>query len=186
MNKQGISLKNKAKKQILSMQLLSKGVVAIVAVGVLYAIGYFVFQQYSLRQEADGFTRLKQDIMALQSEFNKIDEGWKYTEGCVGKGGVYESYISSSCTISITNKVRPEVNGNISAYLSTISNGIFIEERQNQTPNKFYSFHNTKFAHSFCSLELTSDNLNDPNSKHYLSFGCSHSAKKFYFNRTDR
>lgn len=47
---------------------------------------------------------LKQDMLALQTEFNKIDKGWEYGEGCSSRDRLTNVNVAAGCMAGITNK----------------------------------------------------------------------------------
>lgn len=103
MSKQGISLKNKAKKYISIRRLPSIGLIGIITIGILYTLGYSLIRQYSLRGEAERFAKLKQDFLELQEIFNKGYSQWEYSEGCGGYGGVLDRHKATSCSIGLSS-----------------------------------------------------------------------------------
>lgn len=54
--------------------------------------------------EKQKFMSLKQDMLSLQAEFNKIDQGWEYVEACNAQGGKFRSDLASSCGVYLENK----------------------------------------------------------------------------------
>ena len=77
----------------------------------LFVCIWFIFsnKHSDLQQEAEGFAKLKSDFLTLQSEFNKIDPGWKYSEGCTGSGGVFDRDKATDCTLVNTLATIPLV-----------------------------------------------------------------------------
>ena len=162
-------------------------IVVLVGILVIYAAGYTIMQQLALRQEADGFAKLKQDFLALQTEFNKIDPGWQYSEGCRGKGGVYERNKASDCSMSIYNPMVSNTN-KIELYLKVINNTkYFIVGSDKVDTRPSYKIQAKAFPSSNCTITYSdSISVGDQISSRFLSFGCISSAHQFYFPRTDR
>lgn len=131
-------------------------------------------------QDKQKFMTLKQDMLSLQTEFNKIDPGWTYSEWCHAKGEKFKENEASSCGITLKNTVRE-----VSAYLDSISvnasltrDTSYIDDQGLKHDNRSVVFPNNKKM----KCEFTS-HLHNANSKNaWLS--CSDSALDFYFPKT--
>ncbi|MFZ1812517.1 MAG: hypothetical protein WAU02_03305 [Candidatus Saccharimonadales bacterium] len=163
-------------------------ILLLILVMVLF-LGYFL-KDYNpkLQQEAEGFTKLKQDLVSLQKDFNKVDNGWQYREGCTGSGGVFDRDKATGCAVSISNKDvnKPE---DLSKYLAMLNNyypRVFQYLEKKGMSESYYVFESKSLPESNCSLEIVSDHLGDRDEPRYITFGCSHDAHYFYFPRTDR
>lgn len=159
-------------------------------VSVLLLVAY-LFKGYNpdLQQEADGFTKLKQDFLTLQQEFNKIDIGWVYGDGCTGSGGVFDRDKATDCSIRLTNrqlnspeKLRQYLLMTTNDHLDTFS----LKPSENGT-NQHYSL-STKYnmVGLSCAIYITADDYNDINDPRYITIACSATAHYFHFPRTDR
>ena len=97
-----------------------------VAIALAGFLGYkWYAHQSMLTAEKKSFETLRTDMKSLQAEFNKIDPGWEYSEGCHGNGQEIR-YAASSCQVTLFNKTAQdyylEKIPNISSYVNNISN----------------------------------------------------------------
>ena len=134
-----------------------------------------------LQEESEGFSKLKADLQALQGEFNKVDDGWKYSEGCVGKGGVFDRDKATSCSLGITSQAKDDITINDYLKIAMNSKKFTLKNSGNEIAT-FYSLSSSSYRASKCALEAVKTNIG----KTYLSLGCFNTASKFYFPRTDR
>lgn len=160
------------------------GLIALLILSSLLLAAFFL-KDYNpaLQQEAEGFTKLKQDFLDLQKEFNKIDQGWVYHEGCVGKGGVYESDIPDSCGMELTKIFDGQT--------STLGTEKYIDLLK---PSKRFSYSKDKdslyivksapLPSAHCALQAIESSRE--NESRYMTFGCSATTHYFHFPRTDR
>lgn len=151
-------------------------------VSVLLLVAY-LFKGYNpdLQQEADGFTKLKQDFLKLQQEFNKVDNGWAYSDGCTGSGGVFDRDKATDCSMSVTSNNTVDPAKILSYKDLAISNGVFDASSVKQIDVKAYSMKSVNFPSSNCVLEII-----DENGLEKITLGCSGKAHYFHFPRTDR
>lgn len=123
---------------------------------------------------------LKQDMLSLQAEFNKVDSGWAYSESCNSKGEKFKENEASSCGISLSNKVST-----ISKYQKILSEGDIYIEQDTSYKDKEGVFHDNRMVrfvgNKKMNCELTSSFDDDKYSNAWLS--CSGSALDFYFPR---
>lgn len=162
--------------------------VLMLAFTILLLIGYLL-KDYNpaLQQEAEGFTKLKQDILDLQKEFNKVDAGWTYHEGCVGAGGVFDRNKATSCSLGIQSVKSMDMKKFDEYKKLTISDKgqrrFKTDSEQPADANRFF-LSSDPFPKSQCSISLIS--ADEPSGSKYISIGCSADAHQFYFERTDR
>ncbi|MFZ1812375.1 MAG: hypothetical protein WAU02_02495 [Candidatus Saccharimonadales bacterium] len=174
-------------------------IVVLVGVFVIYAAGYTIMQQLALRQEADGFAKLKQDFLALQTEFNKIDPGWEYSEGCRGKGGVYNDNQPSSCSLVLASKAvadYPAIQNKFDDYIKIMKGvsgfqaiglknevRLSISDPTNTTSLTTLHLTNQSFDRTGCDLKdyVLNDKLLGG-----IKLECHHTATAFHYPRYDR
>ncbi|MBP7775151.1 MAG: hypothetical protein KA069_00975 [Candidatus Saccharimonas sp.] len=147
--------------------------IIILIVSILALLGYLFKDGYNspLQREAVGFTGLKQDFLALQQEFNKVDTGWVYGEGCTGSGGVFDRDKATDCSMAITNRQikSPE---KLQQYLSTTTNShldTFKLKSDGKKDDQHYALA-TKYNMdgSVCAIEITADYYGDVNDPRYI------------------
>ena len=181
--------KSIAKKSVADSKLGTtprlRWLIIALAISVL-ALVLYIFKDYSpsLQQEADGFTKLKLDFLALQKEFNRIDKGWEYKEGCVGRGGVYESDIPHSCgfDLILMEYTYSDISLLAKNYTSVLdTSNKFSYKKKTETLFRVSSF---SFPNAQCSMQIGSTPKNG--GKSYLTLGCSATAHYFHFPRTDK
>jgi len=165
-------------------------VLIIVLLVVVIVAALFAIDNYNDNKEREMFMSLRADMKDLQIEFNKIDQGWEYSETCRGKGGDFDRNIPSSCALSITN-TENDFSGTakerLEYYKSIISNkDIFsaVSDTQESSSNQhFFTLDYRYQANENCTFESYSGGLD--NKKVYLTVGCISSASEFYFPRND-
>ncbi|MGB3009261.1 MAG: hypothetical protein WBB33_02790 [Candidatus Saccharimonadales bacterium] len=82
-----------------------------VVIPVLIVLAVLAFYVVPRIVDYTKFMTLKHDMLAIQSEFNKIDPGWEYSESCHTMGEKYKDSIVSSCYVELT--INKEVNSDI-------------------------------------------------------------------------
>lgn len=118
---------------------------------------------------------MKQDVLALQQEFNKVDPGWGYGEGCTGSG--YNRLYATDCTLGIINNIGSANIRSLDYYASLIEKNRF--KIKSHTDN-IYFLDSTSFSNSKCAFQSGKQE----ESKYY-SLRCHADAREFYFKRTD-
>jgi len=150
------------------------GVVGIVLVAVFSYVGY---QSYLNKADADRFAALQSDFKKLQTEFNKIDQGWEYEEDCVAPHFVFNEG-QPSCQVEIRNKNR--IQGKDTEYIRLSQELVgHINDASSQNTATHKSLARKGFdsvGKSYCALELG----------HESYVRCVGESKKFYFLRTDQ
>lgn len=143
---------------------------------ILTCIALFMRFYIEPRQEAANFAKLKQDFLTLQTEFNKIDQGWKYREGCRGTGS--NRLYATSCNLEIYHSHDPNDIHPIGDYARKfIYNNKFLMENH---ANDYYRLRSTSFADAVCSFQPgMQENIE------FYSLYCIANAKEFHFKRTD-
>lgn len=128
---------------------------------------------------------LKQDMLSLQSEFNKIDTGWKYSEGCHGKGEKFKENQISSCGLGIDTANDSIDKGKILAYRSNLE-AKFKVTSQSTFTHQGYEYSEIVVKHKNydvnCSFLIKIPIENNLKKKSLLE--CSGSALDFYFPKT--
>lgn len=160
--------------------------VSVFAIFILF-LSYSSYQLYLDRIDSAKFFNLKQDMQTLQTEFNKIDSGWTYSEGCDGPHYVYDTG-ESYCTISL--KAGPTMNvnsSNIDLYISTIKTKLSIKDTIKKMPSiqkpssSSFGFKETNFTSAGgCLLYLDDINNSD------TALSCTYQSRYFYFQRSDK
>jgi len=101
-------MKQSSKKFSLRLKNLTTKQKTLILLSVpLVILGVWFIPKYLERQK---FMTLKQDMLALQTEFNKIDPGWEYNEGCYAKKEKFKEDQPSYCYLSIELDVPPKNN----------------------------------------------------------------------------
>lgn len=179
--------KKPSKKQSPNSKL--SGLIVLLILSSLLLAAFFL-KDYNpaLQQEAEGFTKLKQDFLDLQKEFNKIDQGWVYHEGCVGAGGVFDRDKASECSLSIRNLDKNLDLVRFDFYSSWLRNlndsRYFNSSSIKKIDSTTYSLDSISFPLSSCSLTYIVQGTQ--NVKNGIALACSATAHYFHFPRTDR
>lgn len=148
----------------------------LIILPILIAVAVFFRYYVEPRQEAAHFAQLKQDVLALQQEFNKVDPGWEYSEGCVGKGGVYEQNTPYYCSIDISRK-NTTPPSELSLYVDILAKQKFTSTSSSKN---LFEIKSKEFKNCNCTLQSSQSTGNS-----YYDFSCSAPAREFYFKRTD-
>ena len=170
------SNKNTGRKSWKKYVLIGMAVVLLFAAYVIYR-GYDLYQD---RVDASRFYTLQWDFKKLQTEFNKVDPGWEYSERCsaahyaLGDG-------QPSCEVAIYAKSKgATAQENRASYLS--SAGMIIGEVANTESDSMKSLQRKGFdqpGSSYCAIRFGSNESK-------ASVTCSGAARSFYFERSDR
>lgn len=167
---------------------LKYGVLTLLGLVVVGVVAFWGYQNYQDKVDADRFATLQADFKKLQVEFNKIDPGWEYSEGCTA-GGLLDDF--KTCGVSLSNnKLRQsDIQKAANTYGDIISatDDVRLGSRhQFSHDSKEYieqllSRKDMKDANCDLLLQkaITSETLSS-------SVGCSHPAQSFYFKRSDR
>jgi hypothetical protein len=154
----------------------------IVSTLVLVIVVYVSIVKIQQRQEAAMFASLKQDFLSLQTEFNKIDPGWKYSEACYGGQEEFNRNVTDSCGVYLVNDEYKGNKAAIEAAESILSDSGFVQTSVNDNSNEFHRVYSTKYDSDIkCSLHFATDNAVYSDA----SFTCLGSAKSFYFKQID-
>ena len=186
------------KKQVKTAKL--PGLIALLVLSILLLVAYFM-KDYNpgLQKEAEGFTKLKQDFLDLQKEFNKVDTGWTYHEGCRGKGGVYNDDEASSCRLLLTSRDTSEytlIQNHFEGYVQILTDsGDFtttdmtkeimwsISDPGDMTKISSHTLRRSSWPDANCSLRdfFSSDKANGG-----IELECDHSSHYFRYPRYDK
>lgn len=169
--------KKPTRKSLSVLKIVLLASVAIVA-------SLFVYNQTQLNNEKNSFMQLRSDFLSLQTEFNKVDPGWTYSESCNGKGGVYNDNEASNCSLTVYSSIKGKASKNkIDEYIQKI-NEILVPSNgaQLKIDGSFVKFKHSTSSNSYyagCSSNFMDDTS-------YAFVQCSDSAHQFYFQRADR
>ncbi len=167
---------SKTKKKKFELSLSPKVVIpSLIAITILV---FFVFPRII---DYVKFMTLKNDMLALQKEFNKIDPGWEHSESCNANGQKLKENEASSCAISLTNPVTHDTKG----YEKILTNAK--DNFKISTTNNFQDkLHNVEIAeysvlykNRTVNCSLGGEKIN--NSIRNIVFSCNSSALNFYF-----
>lgn len=130
--------------------------------------------------EKQKFMSLKQDMLALQAEFNKIDPGWEYVEACNAQGGKFKSDLASSCGVYLENKNALSVERyiNVISKLNNykqINDNIYTSDGVNQR-EIIFTYMGDNISCNFGG-EVYRDKLIKS------GLGCRGEAREFYFKK---
>ena len=160
------------------------GVIVVLFVPVFAFVGY---QKYLDKVDAERFSTLQSDFKKLQTEFNKIDPGWEYSEGCTA-GGKLDDF--KTCSVSLSNdnmkndnqldtvleayrKLLPEFDAKIGQRDYINDDGLPAVNMQLKGRGMFTGV--------LCDLSTTTRS-----GVKIMYVYCRDSARNFYFDRTDR
>lgn len=176
------------------------GLVALLLLFILLLVACFM-KDYNpgLQREAEGFTNLKKDFLELQKEFNSIDSGWTYQEGCRGKGGVYNDDEASSCRFILYRKELLSSKGlrdSFDQYLTAAKqSGVFTQKNavytvpwsasdtSDKTPLRVADLVSSRFSESTCEI---SETLSEDRTQSGILLECNHASHYFHYPRYDR
>lgn len=165
-------------------------ILVIMLLAVALVATLVLLQNYNDSKEREMFMSLREDMKTLQIKFNKIHEGWKYNEGCRGKGGDYDRNIPSTCFLSISNKdIDLSTNGIqiIDGYRAILEQSRKFEDfSEINTDTLSSEFTMTYAGHESinCSYQQIRDVESSENGT-LLTLGCIGYASEFYFPRND-
>ena len=99
-------MSKKTPKPTAKPRTLSKKAIILITIPlllfVILPLSIFAYIKLLDYQDAQKFQSLKADMLALQTEFNKIMPGWEYEEGCWGGGGPYNVREPQGCRLYIS------------------------------------------------------------------------------------
>lgn len=140
--------------------------------------------------------QMKNELIDAKSIASIKGYNWKYSEGCIGKGGVYNRDEPSYCsvTLSLTNNSNSSLSTILSTYIEIFHNKTsFIFDSTpttSQAPNRqnVISYISTKLninsiKNEHCELTISRRDGTDEVSS---SLNCSLPSNKFYFDRNDK
>ena len=155
---------------------------------VILPLSIFAYIKLLDYQDAQKFQSLKADMLALQTEFNKIMPGWEYEEGCWGGGGPYNVREAQGCNVSITKK---QVDGFDAEILSRLANEVQRSHMMNVVKQDTYLFEGNRYlsiTYTYARLGSVQCSLRLPMIRPQLSAApengsvrCGSSARDFHF-----
>lgn len=154
--------------------------VALLLIIVLLPVTYVGYQKYLDKADADRFAKLQSDFKRLQGEFNRIDPGWEYSEGC--SAAHYASGDGQpDCEVAVhANNIGKIAQEKDSLYLAAVESIIGkVSSTDSPSLKSLLRDGFTETGHSVCAISLGS-----ADSKAYAR--CSSEAQDFYFTRTDQ
>lgn len=121
---------------------------------------------------------LKQDILSLQAEFNKIDPGWEFIEGCKSKGEKFKQNEASSCYVQLEIPMKVDIQ-----KYKPILNDNFIPLREYDFKDQYNNNHTLNLGHKIyldvgCGIGAS---IYEDQDKSFIS--CHDSALDFYSRR---
>lgn len=164
-------------------------ILKIVIAGAIIALSVIYIQVLNNKIQEKGFIETKIALLKLQDTFNRADSGWKYSDSCRAKGGVYEADVPSSCAMSINNNQialnRSNSWDKIKEYKRIVENDsqfkILEVTEKNEENAVIYKI--SELPKGYCTLETVQSEKNEELYK--ISFVCRQTANKFYFPRND-
>lgn len=159
----------------------------LVALALIVPAAYINYQKQLDKVDAERFATLQLDFKKLQVEFNKIDPGWKYKEGCAAGGKLDDFKV---CTVVIQDDVQSNsadtVLSKYSRLMVQIDPSLSLGRKFNTTSDAGsyyvgYVVDNKNVNDGSCELGA----IQKGDSSVSLSLSCSNSARDFYFVRTD-
>ena len=158
-------------------------------IGFIFAALVTIFlswNQYTHFQDKQKFMTLKKDMLTLQTEFNKIDPGWTYSEWCHAKGEKFKENEVSSCGISLNHKSNMEIMTLQSGLSANTRFGSFGSLKQYSTvrdePMISMSARH-KSSDMKCELYGSVDTVENIDAGDIVYY-CQGSALEFYFPKT--
>ncbi len=160
----------------------------LIIIVIIMTITFFLYGNAT--KERRVYMSLRQDMEAIQLEFNKIDANWEYEEGCKGKGGDFDKNVPSTCFISISNKSfdsSRNIDTSVASYKSLIDTKDYFTNVSRTDSSTAYSQFTTDYGRSDkikCSFQyIGADESNDGIT--LMTLGCMGYAQNFYFSRSD-
>lgn len=154
-------------------------VATIITIATL-VIAWLCYTWFIHYQDRQKFMTLRADMLALQTEFNKIDPGWQYSESCHAKGEKFKEGEASSCGISISlesQSISPkEYDMLLKSYISNSTRNEF--EHQGYKYIEIYGAYEGSKGVKCSQLQKEKSGIT------LLSLQCSSSALDFYFPRS--
>ena len=166
---------SKTKKKKFELSLSPKVVIpSLIAITILV---FFVFPRII---DYVKFMTLKNDMLALQKEFNEIDPGWEYSESCHANGQKFRENEASSCYINLSIKKHIDISkyNNISLLKQTTK--INKEYTLDDYDRKSYQvdMQYKMFNSVGCGFSVP---IQKGSAVEESTFGCHDSALNFYF-----
>lgn len=166
-----------AKKRQPLLYVILAGVIVII-------IGSILYVTISNALDRAKFMSLKEDMLALQVEFNKIQPGWEYSDGCRGGQEVFNGDDPNNCFLDLNNNllaINNKDNFNKLNELVKTNNFVFdklSDETFNGVDYLSYQYSHVDNKKIKCALSASSNNPG-------IYFGCSGKARDFYFQKID-
>lgn len=161
-------------------------IVCILGAMVIFGLYRWYEHERMLAQEAETYASLRQDMKNLHQEFNKIDPGWVYHEGCQGMGEVYKRNVPGTCSIEL--EYKNDAVRNVRVYADIVNskqdfhNLRSAEYSLNSEVDRMYKGFGVGYKNLGCSFAVYRGLAGDlPRPK----FHCSGESRGFYYARDD-
>ena len=151
-----------------------KLVILFVAGALLIVLAWNWYVHYQDKQK---FMTLKQDMLSLQADFNKIDPGWTYSEWCNAKGEKFKENEASSCGFSIINNNAKQLDNyldKLQYYFKIKEDSSFVDREGRYQNNRVVRYKNTAFSCEIGSIKNATEEYSN-------GMSCTSSALDFYF-----
>ncbi|MGB3023189.1 MAG: hypothetical protein WBB39_00070 [Candidatus Saccharimonadales bacterium] len=140
-----------------------------------------VWNWYVHYQDKQKFMTLKQDMLSLQTEFNKIDSGWTYSESCNSSGEKFKQNQASSCGVELKIQKSVDVNKYQKIMHAASITDKYVSYDFMNGDDKVIGFDSSYVKNSKVKCGLSS---RSSASSVLTSVGCHDSALDFYFPKT--
>lgn len=133
--------------------LLKRTVLGLVTLLLILAVGLYTYNYYSVEQDRRVFLGFSEDMKNLQTEFNKVQNGWTYDEYCEGVGSTIDKNSHIACTIELKNPNDAQPQENHDKYVKIIEDSQVFETIRLREP-VFYD--NEYIVSTFAPISIPS------------------------------
>lgn len=158
-----------------------------IAAVVAIVLVFFAYQKYLDYADKKRFSELKADMLSLQAEFNKIEPGWEYSEGCTAGGTVFDEEAHKGCSIELQNNKGEFGDYSIRSLSDTFSR-YAIEKGYFKSVKDRGEYIEDGMKHDTVSLEregITEGRCFIDSTSYSVHLACRNDARDFYFKRVD-